>query len=473
MAADADATCLMTVEGTPYNLLTIPGTGKFVQATVQGVYLEAGTRTITIQQESGDALIDCILLKNAEKQDSVSISSELCDPNATEETKNLMQFLVEQYGKTMISGQYVSSAENTELTQIYQITGQLPLIRFADLYGYSGNGGSPEEADAIDSSLEWAERGGIVGLMWHWNAPIGTASVYKDETDFSLANAVTDADIADWYEKQLKSDRELYASNPGQYKDNEEYFEKYCGIYDDAAPALVVPEGYSRIMDIVVIPKGELGDDYKKKNEQLDSLREECTSLLFTDALNGDGANSERIAQLISDYKTLQAECDEMYNKFIEPYRAKIDKAFAELEGGADFAQVMLKYTENEYVAGSDSYGGCETFRTKGQLISTKHSSSKGDWSSTVKEIYSLLKPGEYSDVFTDTDGSLHIIYRGADETPGEIKLADVIDKVTTIVKATSDTEAWDELLDTWMDDADIVYDKDLIASVGKDYVKE
>lgn len=44
MAADADATCLMTVEGTPYNLLTIPGTGKFVQATVQGVYLEAGTQ---------------------------------------------------------------------------------------------------------------------------------------------------------------------------------------------------------------------------------------------------------------------------------------------------------------------------------------------------------------------------------------------------------------------------------------------
>ena len=48
-----------------------------------------------------------------------------------------------------------------------------------------------------------------------------------------------------------------------------------------------------------------------------------------------------------------------------------------------------------------------------------------------------------------------------------------MIDKVTTIVKATSDTEAWDELLDTLMDDADIVYDKDLIASVGKDYVKE
>lgn len=85
-------------------------------------------------------------------------------------------------------------------------------------------------------------------------------------------------------------------------------------------------------MDIVVIPEGELGDDYKKKNEQLDSLREECTSLLFTDALNGDGANSERIAQLISDYKTLQAECDEMYNKFIEPYRAKSTRPLQNLK---------------------------------------------------------------------------------------------------------------------------------------------
>ena len=244
MAADADATCLMTVEGTPYNLLTIPGTGKFVQATVQGVYLEAGTRTITIQQESGDALIDCILLKNAEKQDSVSISSELCDPNATEETKNLMQFLVEQYGKTMISGQYVSSAENTELTQIYQITGQLPLIRFADLYGYSGNGGSPEEADAIDSSLEWAERGGVVGLMWHWNAPIGTASVYKDETDFSLANAVTDADIAhlNRYElQQLRKDGTISAECIALIEDIDAAAEALKELQEAGVPVLWRP----------------------------------------------------------------------------------------------------------------------------------------------------------------------------------------------------------------------------------------
>ena len=50
--------------------------------------------------------------------------------------------------------------------------------------------------------------------MWHWNAPIGTASVYKDETDFSLANAVTDADIAhlNRYElQQLRKDGTISA----------------------------------------------------------------------------------------------------------------------------------------------------------------------------------------------------------------------------------------------------------------------
>lgn len=105
-----------------------------------------------------------------------------------------MQFLTEQYGNKLISGQYVSSSENDELMQIYQITGQFPVIRFDDLYS----------KDAVTSSLDWAEQGGIVGLMWHWNAPMGIASVYSDETDFSLSNAVTDVDVTHCKESELQ-----------------------------------------------------------------------------------------------------------------------------------------------------------------------------------------------------------------------------------------------------------------------------
>ena len=113
MAADSEAACVMTIEGTPYDTLSIPGTGKFVQATVKNVYLEAGTRTITIQQTNGDGLIDCILLQNAETPTKPTVAGTLCDANATEETKQLMQFLTEQYVNKILSGQYVSSAENT------------------------------------------------------------------------------------------------------------------------------------------------------------------------------------------------------------------------------------------------------------------------------------------------------------------------------------------------------------------------
>lgn len=186
LAADSDAVCKMGIDQKVYRTLSVSGTGKFIQATAKNIYLEAATHTIVIQQISGETWIDSLLLQNSEKIDVANVSATLCDSDATPEAKQLMQFLTEQYGNKLISGQYVSSSENDELMQIYQITGQLPVIRFDDLYSN----------DAATSSLAWAEQGGIVGLIWHWNAPMENASVYSDETDFSLSNAVTDVDVA-------------------------------------------------------------------------------------------------------------------------------------------------------------------------------------------------------------------------------------------------------------------------------------
>lgn len=194
LEADCDAACQVQIDNKVSHMLSIPGTGKFIQATIQAVYLEAGTHTIIIQQTSGESRLDSLLLQNAEKMDAANISATPCDVNATPESKQLMQFLTEQYGNKLISGQYVSSSENDELMQIYQITGQFPVIRFDDLYS----------KDAVTSSLDWAEQGGIVGLMWHWNAPMGIASVYSDETDFSLSNAVTDVDVSHCKESELQ-----------------------------------------------------------------------------------------------------------------------------------------------------------------------------------------------------------------------------------------------------------------------------
>lgn len=281
-----------------------------------------------------------------------------------------------------------------------------------------------------------------------------------------------ESDINDWYEEQYELQAESYKEYPEQYKFDQEYFEQYFGMNDDAIPCVYVPKGYSRIMDIVVKPSGKLSEEYEALQKKIKDIYSECSELAFNDALNGDNANKERIAELIKEYKKLQSESDAMYDDYIHDAKGKIDEAYAELEAGADFAEVMLKYSENTAVVGDDKNAGCEAFQTKGQIISLEYSCAS-DWSDTVKEIFGMLKVGEYSNIFADDDGSLHIIKYVSDITAGTVELEDVYDSVKTIVKSSSDEEAWSELMDTWLDDSSIKRNTNLIRAIGKDMLED
>lgn len=281
-----------------------------------------------------------------------------------------------------------------------------------------------------------------------------------------------ESDINDWYEEQYNLQTENYKEYPEQYKFDQEYFEQCFGMNDDAIPCVYVPKGYSRIMDIVVKPSGKLSEEYKALQTKIKDVYSECSELAFDDALNGDNANEERIAELVKEYKKLQSESDAMYDDYIHDAKEKIDEAYAELESGADFSEVMLKYSENTAVVGDDSNAGCEAFQTKGQIISLEYSCAS-DWSDTVKEIFGMLRVGEYSNIFADDDGSLHIIKYVSDITAGTVELEDVYDSVKTIVKSSSDEKAWSELMDAWLDDSSIKRNSNLIRSIGKDLIED
>lgn len=282
----------------------------------------------------------------------------------------------------------------------------------------------------------------------------------------------SESDINDWYEEQYDLQTANYKEYPEQYKYDQEYFEQNFGTIDDAIPCVYVPNGYSRIMDIVVKPSGKLSEEYEALQTKIKNIYSECSELAFDDALNGDNANEERIAELVKEYKKLRSQSDAMYDDYIHDAKEKIDDAYVELESGADFAEVMMKYSENVAVVGSDSKNGCEAFRTKGQIISLEYSSAS-DWSDTVKEIFGMLKVGEYSNVFADDDGSLHIIKYVSDITAGTVELEDVYDSVKTIVKLSSDEKAWAELMDAWLDDSSIKRNTNLIRSIGKDMLED
>lgn len=184
VGSNAECTCKIWANDEVIYTLTMDSTENFMRATIQGIFLTEGTCDLSIEPVDGVIDVDCIeLVNNTSLYDDESVLADTpVNENASASAKALLQFLNAQYGEKIITGQYTSDSTNAELEEIYAVTGEYPLIRFDDLGAYSQNGGDASGADVISSSLAWAQSGGIVGLSWYWNALIGEATVYTQET---------------------------------------------------------------------------------------------------------------------------------------------------------------------------------------------------------------------------------------------------------------------------------------------------
>ena len=175
-------------------------TGRFVIKTYYGVFLEKGNVTFTVHEIDSGIDLDYIKLRNNQSIYSAKtdISPELINPEASEEAKTLMKYLTDNFGKRILTGQYVSDTSNIEIEKIYENTSNYPAVRFGDMNSYSINSSvkpSPEN-DEISAAINWAENGGIVGYMWHWRAPLYENEFYSEKTSVDLSLAVTDIDVA-------------------------------------------------------------------------------------------------------------------------------------------------------------------------------------------------------------------------------------------------------------------------------------
>lgn len=190
MAADSDVENALRVGENLLTHFTMQDTGTFTRVTFYGIFLERGQTSIAIDAIDGGLDIDYLEMTNDTSVYDVQFDIEKspCNPNATEETKKLYSFLVEQWGKRMITGQYASDNTNRELSLIYEMTGQLPVIRFGEL-------GSGNDLQQIEAAMDWhIYTGGVVGFMWHWNAP-GTNSVFDKECNYNLNKALYAVDV--------------------------------------------------------------------------------------------------------------------------------------------------------------------------------------------------------------------------------------------------------------------------------------
>lgn len=251
-----------------------------------------------------------------------------------------------------------------------------------------------------------------------------------------------------WYEKTLAAQKAEYDENPLEY-----YYDAQGLDVEDAVPVLYVPDGYIRVQVIQLTPDGEPDEKIEANATQMKDLEAEYGEL----ALNGE--NPERQAEIAEQYAALKAENDELENSYYSDVRTKIDEAYAALEGGASFEDVMKTYNgsaENEsgmderliYIKGEDPRNG-----------------SLGD---CAKD----LEPGTYSKPL-QVDGAYVIVKFIEVVKEGPVDRASIEEDIRIAALAALTEETWEAQFDEWYTDAmeKAVFHRDTYEMIKSEYL--
>ena len=204
IAADRFVNCDVLVNGTETAAFKTMSDSEFTLITLYGVFLTKGKSEIELRPH-GDIKLDYLKMCDNTSLSEIKYSADkdLSNKEAGRSAKELMDFMTKNYGKYVLTGQYASSPKNEELDLIYRTTGKYPAIRLSALH--TNNKTFDSAFRDVDACADWYRKGGIVALMWYWEAPSKTKpSVYAKDTDFKLSDAKTDIDIAEMTQEEIR-----------------------------------------------------------------------------------------------------------------------------------------------------------------------------------------------------------------------------------------------------------------------------
>ena len=189
------------------------GSGMFDQSLVfaedrAGLFnLAAGTNTLGISKGWGYYDVDYLEFRPYTPPALLPISTQLADIQPGPRTQVLMNYLVSQYGHKTLAGQQHEVSKNLPFPgqdYLEKSGGLSPAIRGSDFIEYSPSriqfGANPNHE--TEQTIAWAQQtGGIVTMMWHWNAPTDLINqpgkewwrgFRTDATTFDLSAALAD-----------------------------------------------------------------------------------------------------------------------------------------------------------------------------------------------------------------------------------------------------------------------------------------
>ncbi|TWT92848.1 Mannan endo-1,4-beta-mannosidase [Botrimarina colliarenosi] len=168
-------------------------------------YLENSPIDIQISEGWGYYDVDYFEFRSAQVRQPLPVNPVLSNPAATPNNRYLMTYLTEQYGSQTLFGQqreYYNPNAIMTAGVLSHTGGIFPAVVGGDLTDYSPsrveNGANANgESERL---VSWAQQtGGVVSLMWHWNAPSGLIDqpgrewwrgFYTDATTFDLGAAL-------------------------------------------------------------------------------------------------------------------------------------------------------------------------------------------------------------------------------------------------------------------------------------------
>ena len=280
----------------------------------------------------------------------------------------------------------------------------------------------------------------------------------------------TEDEIQSYYDDNLASQQESYTTTPTDYLSAAESAQEGSGD-----PVLYAPEGYVRIRTISISPAGDLSDDYTTLKSDLDSLAAEYGAAALdalaakytaqgadpsTTSLDVATGEIEGGADIVKEYMEKKTQADALYEEYTKDARAKAEEAYAALQSGTSFTDVLAQYGEDTM------YTDYPSFVDTGRLMYTAGEDST--WDEKLVEAVGLLKAGEYSAII-QVDDTFYIVQLVGDEPAGAKTLADTHDAIQAAIIATNADTLWESTLSGWENDTSITtYYTDVYRDIGK-----
>lgn len=146
----------------------------------------AGQHEIEIIKSWGWINIDYIELEKVDASNRFDLNQTLVSPDPIPEVVALYGFLLDHYGKRIVSGVMTLDSLD-EAMWLKEKTGKEPALLGID-FMHSGRGYDwYNDKMPVVNARTWYERNGIPALMWHWRDPSRTTEeFYSKFTDFDV-----------------------------------------------------------------------------------------------------------------------------------------------------------------------------------------------------------------------------------------------------------------------------------------------